>query len=348
MSTPPRIVTPADLTPLPPDPLPDEARPPELLGGSRWAADLPACLDRIAASDEPVLIRGASGSGRRHVARALRDRWRGGRARIASIEGRALGDAAPEPVEGPGAMERELCDALESGRGSGNRAPDLMLVLEDPVHLPPVAWLRILDVVERQRIRIGHGVSLSTGRVRIVAITLPTGSTGPIPLGAFVSTIALPPLRERADDVAPLARHFVARASRRADRTIRLRPSALAALRAYPWPGNVGELRCEIERAVAVAEGDTIRREHLSARIRSAGMPAGEVEASLRETLDGFERRLVLQALSRYGQNVPRTARHLGVSPAALRRRLRRWVQSDGVESDRGGSAAGRGRVAHR
>jgi transcriptional regulator with GAF, ATPase, and Fis domain len=138
-----------------------------------------------------------------------------------------------------------------------------------------------------------------------------------------VFPIYLPPLRERPEDVPALAAHFVAK---HFGKETKLSQEAVGVLSAYGWPGNVRELENEIVRSAALAGGDTIRRRHLSARVkidRAAG-PDGIRRSTLREVAAGVERSAVAEALSRYGGNRTRAARSLGLSRQGLTKKMRR------------------------
>jgi DNA-binding NtrC family response regulator len=128
----------------------------------------------------------------------------------------------------------------------------------------------------------------------------------------------LPPLRDRREDIAPLAQFFLRRqAARYAKRLTGFDKDALQALHEYGWPGNIRELEHVVERAVLMASGPQIRSEDLGLRPRSEG------NARLEEmTLDDAERYLILKALGRFQGNVSRAAEALGLSRSALYRRL--------------------------
>jgi DNA-binding NtrC family response regulator len=138
--------------------------------------------------------------------------------------------------------------------------------------------------------------------------------------------IRLPPLRERRDDILPLAQHFLPKQTQRYKKELSgFADGAVKALLAHPWPGNVRELEHTVERAVLLAQGDRIRASDLG-----LSMPAG---ASLRLedlTLEEVERTLIQKALERHSGNVSQAAAALGLSRSALYRRLQ---QNDETES---------------
>jgi len=130
--------------------------------------------------------------------------------------------------------------------------------------------------------------------------------------------IQLPPLRERRDDVAPLANHFLRKHALRYGKALAsFDNAAMQALLEHSWPGNIRELDHVIERAVLLAQGEQVRAVDLALRTgNTASAKADEV------TLEEAERMLIQKALSRYDGNVTHAAKALGISRSALYRRL--------------------------
>jgi DNA-binding NtrC family response regulator len=134
-------------------------------------------------------------------------------------------------------------------------------------------------------------------------------------------TLRIPPLRERVDEIRPLAERFLKDASKQAGTDVRaIDPQALAALEAYAWPGNVRELRNAIERAVVLAQGQAITLADLTDRIRGgAPRQATEAEPDLdisgdyKEHVRRFEAKLILQALHKHNGNQTEAAKSLGL-----------------------------------
>ena len=132
--------------------------------------------------------------------------------------------------------------------------------------------------------------------------------------------IALPPLRDRREDIPVLAAHFLKRHATRYRRPeMFFSPDASRALLRHPWPGNVRELLQSVERAVVLAQGPEIGVEHLGLRRTPAGQRAFE-----EMTLAEVERVLIKRALAQFGGNVSRAAGKLGLSRSALYRRIER------------------------
>jgi transcriptional regulator with PAS, ATPase and Fis domain len=140
----------------------------------------------------------------------------------------------------------------------------------------------------------------------------------------------LPPLRERPEDVAPLAAHFLARyTARYGKRLSGFEPAALAAMRAHAWPGNVRELAHSVERAVLMSEpgSDALRDADLALGVRGPTVESGFSRTSREKdlenlSLDEIEQVFIKKALARHGGDVRRAAAHLGLSRSALYRRM--------------------------
>jgi two-component system, NtrC family, response regulator PilR len=153
----------------------------------------------------------------------------------------------------------------------------------------------------------------------------------------------MPPLRERPEDIRPLADHFLARSAAEQNKTIRaLAPDALRALEGYAFPGNVRELENVVERAIALASGPIIGLGDLPRELSGAAsqpMPAlvglPEDGCNLDEVLGEVERRLLLQALERSGGVRTHAAKLLGVTLRSLRYRFAKHALADaGDEGD--------------
>ncbi|HWT79099.1 MAG TPA: sigma 54-interacting transcriptional regulator, partial [Candidatus Methylomirabilis sp.] len=134
--------------------------------------------------------------------------------------------------------------------------------------------------------------------------------------------IHLPPLRERREDISLLALHFLRQHSQRYRKSLNgFDAGAMQAMLNHSWPGNVRELDHVVERAVLMAEGDTIRASDLG--LRAAGRdPSPRLEDMSLEEVEGF---LIQKTLARFGGNVSQAANALGLSRSALYRRLERY-----------------------
>jgi DNA-binding NtrC family response regulator len=143
-----------------------------------------------------------------------------------------------------------------------------------------------------------------------------------------VVNLAVPPLRERVEDIELLVAHFIRRYNHEFGKRIQgLTPEAADALRAYRWPGNVRELQNVVERSVVLVEGPTIDVEDLPLELSlSASVTAARPDAlPLNEASDRFERQIVLRTLGHVDGNVSEAARVLGIHRNSLKAKLARW-----------------------
>jgi DNA-binding NtrC family response regulator len=149
-----------------------------------------------------------------------------------------------------------------------------------------------------------------------------------------VVEIYVPPLRERREDVLPLANLFAAQFSRGRPR---LSPGAVTCLELYSWPGNVRELRNAMERAILMARGELILPEHLPRRVQAVGMQEEDQtpENGGGQKMEEVERSVILQTLRAHNFNRTETARALGVSRRTLLYKIQRFrEQGFAVEAD--------------
>jgi DNA-binding NtrC family response regulator len=146
-----------------------------------------------------------------------------------------------------------------------------------------------------------------------------------------VVELNIPPLRERREDILPLAGVFI---TEFAKGRARFSDAAADCLERYPWPGNVRELRNAMERAVLLARSELVLPEHLPAKVRDAAGQPPLTSAADAEQLEEIERQAILQALKKHEYNRTETARALGISRRALIYKLQRFRKM-GYEIDR-------------
>jgi transcriptional regulator with PAS, ATPase and Fis domain len=204
------------------------------------------------------------------------------------------------------------------------------VLLDEIGDMPLATQVRLLRVLESKEVtRVGATKPRSID-IRVVAAThrdlAELITTGKFREDLYYRingiSIIVPPLRERANDIEPLARHFVARFAKRA---LGIAPDAAAWLHARAWPGNVRELRNAVERAVALCDGAELTAEHFAedaAPARRASAASNEAPASLRDEVRGLERERIERALAAAGGNQSRAAEDLGISRGALLRRI--------------------------
>jgi transcriptional regulator with GAF, ATPase, and Fis domain len=222
------------------------------------------------------------------------------------------------------------------------------LFLDEIGDLPLALQAKILRALEEKRFERVGGTQQLHVDVRVVAATnrnlkqrvAERQFREDLFFRLSVFPIEIPPLRERGDDIAILARHFVDKYCRDLKKPIlTLAPSAIDALRAYAWPGNVRELQNCIERAVILSEGGAIHGRHLNLAFRepvpavaeSAHRPWDDIDLSgtladaLRRVTSEAERRKIEQALGAAGADSQKAAEVLQVSPRFLTQKLKEY-----------------------
>ncbi len=305
---------------------------PALVAESAPMEEALAAARRVAPTDATVLLLGESGTGKSQLARYVHYHSRRAAGPLVEVHCAAL----PETLlEGElfGHEKGAFTGATQRKVGHLAAAEQGTLFLDEIGEIPPATQVKLLRFLQERRfVPLG---STEERRVdaRVVAATN-RDLDAAVKAGAFredfyyrlaVFAIRIPPLRERPDDVAPIAERFLAMRGA-ADR---LSPAARERLRAHAWPGNVRELENALERALILAGEGEIRDEHLAPLASARGRSAGEVLAPGFD-LDAFERDLVLAALERAGGNKAAAARLLGIT----RRRLYSRLESLGLRGE--------------
>jgi DNA-binding NtrC family response regulator len=307
---------------------------PPFIAESRPMRDVVGMVERIAPSDANVLITGQHGTGKEVVARWIHGQSRRARKPLITVNAGGLSEGVFES-ELFGHVKGAFTDAKSDRVGYFEMADGGTLFLDEigtmPVKLQ-AKLLRVLQTGEFQRV----GSSMTrTADVRVLSATN-IDITAQVESGDFRADllyrlntveIQLPPLRERREDIAPLACHFLERkAAHYGKRIGGFEPDAMKALLDYPWPGNVRELEHTVERAVLMASGPAIAPADLNLGPR-AGVPVAAGSETTLEAmeLEEAERYLIRKALQRHDGNVTHAAESLGLSRSALYRRLQRY-----------------------
>jgi transcriptional regulator with GAF, ATPase, and Fis domain len=310
-----------------------------------WKAVLSQAA-RVAQTETTVLLTGESGTGKEVIARLIhRGSPRNG-GPFAALNCAALPEALLES-ELFGHEKGAFTGATAARAGRLEQAAGGVLFLDEVGEMTPAVQAKLLRVLqEREYQRLGGTRSLKTD-VRIVAATN-RDLEASIARGDFredlfyrlrVFEIALPPLRERAQDIAPMAAAFLEEigslVGRKAAGFTRAAQDALAA---YHWPGNVRELRNALERATILCDGGLIDLEHLpfgigaparGARVRAAdaavpARPPAAPTAAESGRLHDVERGLIVRALEESGNNRSQAARRLGITRSQLYTKIQR------------------------
>jgi DNA-binding NtrC family response regulator len=283
----------------------------------------------IAVSDSRILITGESGVGKE----VLADVIHGWSARASGPLVRVNCAAIPETL-----LESELF-GHEKGAFTGasarrigrfEQANDGTIFLDEVADMSPPLQAKLLRVTQGGRFhRVGSNLELQTN-ARILAATN-RRLEEEVKAGRFredlfyrlnVVELNIPPLRERPEDILPLASVFVAEFTQG---KARFSSSVADCLARYPWPGNVRELRNAMERAALLSRGELILPEHLPAKLRGGQERSASLEPAEAEQLGEIERQAIIQALRKHNFNRTETAKALGISRRALVYKLQRF-----------------------
>jgi DNA-binding NtrC family response regulator len=300
-------------------------------------------IRKVAATDLTVLIRGASGTGKELVANALHyNSPRRGRPLI-KVNCAAF---SRELVESElfGHERGAFTGAVSAREGKFEIADGGTLLLDEIGDMPLETQAKILRVLqERELERVGGNRTFKVD-VRILAATN-QDLEARVQSGTFredlfyrlnVVPIAIPPLRERREDLPPLIEHFLSTSASRLRRSAKtLSPEAYRTLLAYDWPGNVRELEHALEQAVVLAPNGEIQRDDLPAALHGtvarppvseAALPGGDAAAGFKESkqrvVEQFERRFIADALTRHRGNISKAAEEMGMYRQHLQLKL--------------------------
>jgi DNA-binding NtrC family response regulator len=299
----------------------------EFIAVSRAMQPVMTLIERVAPTDANVLVLGENGSGKGDVARLIHRRSRRAERALVNVKMGGLADSVFD-AEMFGHVRGAFTDAKSDRVGRFEAADGGTLFLDEIANIPYPQQAKLLRVVEDGELeRVGSSRTLKVD-VRLIAATN-ADLAAEIAAGRFrkdllfrLNTVEVhvPPLRERREDILPLAQAFLRRCAQRYQRAgLQLGTSALHALEDYPWPGNVRELSHVMERAVLTATGTQIAHLDFSLPlVASGGTPA-------RQTLDQAEQDMIRGALDRCAGNIQKTAEMLGLSRAALYRRLEKF-----------------------
>ncbi len=324
----------------------------DIFGTSPAMRGVAELVDKIASTRTTVLITGESGTGKEVVARAIHDRSDRAKNPFLVVNCGALPEALMES-ELFGHEKGAFTGAASRSEGLFRHANGGTLLLDEVGELPAALQVKLLRVLQEKRVRAVGGTTEEPVDVRLIAATN-RDVEADVASGKFrqdlyyrlnVIRIPLPPLRERAGDIARLAERFLRGFASELGKDVRtFTPDALRAIEAHPFPGNVRELENVIERAIALASGPSIGLGDLPPTVSGLSGRAAPMFAelppegcALDDVLSEVERRLIVQALDRSGGIRTSAAKILGVTFRSLRYRLAKHalVAEDETSEDR-------------
>jgi len=304
-----------------------------IVGDSPALRRVLALAAQVAPTDSTVLIQGETGTGKELVARAIHDRSPRRERPLVRINCAALPRDLVES-ELFGHEKGAFTGAVQQRRGRFELADGGTLLLDEVGELPLEAQAKLLRVLQEHEFeRVGGARSLRAD-VRVIAATN-RDLQAQVAAGGFrsdlyyrlnVFPIAMPPLRERRDDIPRLVQHFAAKAARKLGKTLEgIAPAFIEQASAYDWPGNIRELENLIERAMIMSDGTRLDAIELFSKASPSdkASPAAQADA----TLDEIERAHIRRVLERTRWAIEGergAARLLGLNPSTLRGRLRK------------------------
>jgi two-component system NtrC family response regulator len=303
-----------------------------IIGESGAMQEVLSVVRRVAPSDATVLIRGESGTGKELIAKALHYASPRAAGALVKVNCAALAESLLE-AELFGHEKGAFTGAVAARKGRFELADGGSLFLDEIGDLPPHLQVKLLRVLqEREFERVGSSRPIKVD-VRLLAATH-RNLEALVREGRFrddlyyrinVVTIALPPLRERREDLPMLVDHFLRVFSDKNGKSIRgLTREAREALLRYDYPGNVRELENLIERAVVLTRDDVIGLTDLPLTLEAqAAEPDGG--AGLVAAVEGIERRMIREALAKADGTQTRAAELLGISERVLRYKLKKY-----------------------
>ena len=292
--------------------------------------DVVRTIERIAPSDVTVLITGESGTGKEVISDLLHALSPRSKNKIIKINCAAL---PRELIESElfGSVKGAFTGAHTDREGLFRQSEGGTLLLDEISEMPIDTQSKLLRVLQDQEVRPVGGKASYKINCRVIA------STNRKPEDALkdgklredlyyrISAISvhLPPLRERREDIMPLANSFLKRFAAQANHVINsFTPAAIERLTAFDWPGNVRQLQNEVQRAVLLNEGNEVGVADLS--ITNAKVGSADTDTSF-TLLEGVERNAIIQTLKETGGNKLETAKRLGIGRQTLYNKIKAY-----------------------
>ncbi|MDY0145312.1 MAG: sigma-54 dependent transcriptional regulator [Kiritimatiellia bacterium] len=305
-------------------------------GARSWVVESPVMHEivrqtvTLAQTHATVLIRGESGTGKELVARALHADGPRATGPFVAVNCAAFAESLLES-ELFGHEKGAFTGAVARRAGAFERAQGGTLFLDEIGDAPPAVQVKLLRVLEDRAIMRVGGQQSFTVDVRLVSATN-RDLDAKVAAGTFrqdllyrlqVVGITVPPLRDRREDIRPLAEHFIALAQQEHGRRIQeVEPAWYERLKAYAWPGNIRELRNVVEAAVVMTPDGVLRADRLQLGGLAAPAVAGGWSVPEGMTLDEMEKNILAEALRRNAGNRSLTAEQLGISRRTIQRKI--------------------------
>src|SRR3954465_724844 len=320
----------------------------EIIGRSDVMQEVFRLVEQVAPARSTVLITGESGTGKELIAKAIHEAsTRAGRPFVTVNSSNIPSELLESELFGH--TRGAFTGAVAAKKGLFEVADGGSIFLDEIGDIPPETQVRLLRVIQEREFTPLGDTAPRRVDVRIIAATN-IDLKEAVKQGSFredlyyrlaVVPIELPPLRDRVEDILPLAQHFIQKYNEENGRNVseQLAPEVLALLEAYSWPGNVRELENTIERAVVIAPSDAITRECLRPEIADPQAARAVVREGVgaSSTIDvgrginfydevrRFEIDLIRRALDQTGGHQSRAARLLGMNPTTLNSKIKTY-----------------------
>ena len=310
---------------------PDGLERPCIVGETPAMQTLRKNIERVATLDCPVILKGETGTGKEMAARRIHALSRRSNGRFLAIN---CGYFGSDPVGGQPQFDkngRNLHDFFNTAR----QGTILLDQIEDMSQQMQIQLLKIIDNAELPQ---ADETKISSADIRILAATgadlAKRAESGSFRKDLYyrlnLLELTLPPLRDRKDDIAPLSQYFLDKYSKIHGKPVKsISEKVLDTFATYSFPGNVRELEHIIERAIILADDRTIDKRHLPARFRKNGVAAQKPEKAHFLSLAEMEINYILEVVEGTGGNKSQAAEILGISRAALWRKLKQLKESN-------------------
>lgn len=320
-----------------------ETRKGYVVARSASMSEVECQMERLAASDDPVLIVGEAGVGKAMLAAHIHDLSERSRHPFVRVDCQSVwqsqGNAAwgNNHLVGGDAIVAHFAERVEASHGG-------TLCVEHMEFLPPALQARLLRVLQGQELERAGCSLVRRVNVRVIALSdsdvvqeVRVGRVSSELYGMLAGNqIHVPPLRERKEDLSALLNHLIAKVDREYGRHLSFGADALEVLQRYDWPGNVSEVETVVERLASMTDGERIGAASLVSLLAGEAVSVkGARGATGAASLKDMERKEVLSALRRTGWVQYRAAEELGLTPRQMGYRIRKFGLENMVASER-------------
>lgn len=298
-----------------------------IIGSSPAVLKMMKMINKVAETDANVLITGENGSGKELVAREIHNKSHRADEVMVTVDMGAITETLFES-ELFGYMKGAFTDAKEDHTGKFQLAHKGTLFLDEIGNLPLSMQAKLLVVLESRQVVPVGGTKPSYIDIRLISATncnieeMVAKDEFREDLLYRMNTIRIevPPLRERQNDIELLANFFLTKFCRRYHKPpLQINVAALKKLKDYPWPGNIRELQHTLEKAVILADSDTLKPDDFIFR------PVSRSASTEPTTLESMERQLIEQAMEKHNGNITAIADQLGISRQTLYNKIRKY-----------------------